>query len=363
MKIMKRLVLLLIVAAITATSLTVTSFAAAQGWFSQATALKNGKSISGKLISDGNKDDYYKVTLKRSGYILLEVSTTSSSTSSPLYIHGFNSNGGTLDSKCSSIATIGEAKATELRRDGTKGARAKFMYNDLEAGVYYFDFNIYFRGAIEYTITPHFYETKDCFENSQALTMDSKQTAQLDVKGEEAVYRFNVNKNGTFKLNCVPDNMNAEFTLFKDEETGKAKIANTTGTVNAGGKDDFMLVTDKFEKSTATYDLTSGTYYLRVKRDDNDVWGSTVSFTPSFKASSSKNAKGEISYLSLTVKKGSEFQLGTVMSEEGDVTWSSSKEKVATVSKTGKIVAKKKGTAIITAKTGTNSMKIKITVS
>lgn len=44
------------------------------------------------------------------------------------------------------------------------------------------------------------------------------------------------------------------------------------------------------------------------------------------------------------------------------VTWSSSDKKVATVSKKGKVTAKKKGTATITAKVGKKSYKCKVTV-
>ena len=62
------------------------------------------------------------------------------------------------------------------------------------------------------------------------------------------------------------------------------------------------------------------------------------------------------------MSKGSTIQLGTVMSVDGAVTWTSSKTSVATVSSNGKITAKSKGSAVITAKTGKNSVKIKITV-
>lgn len=192
------------------------------------------------------------------------------------------------------------------------------MYSGLEAGVYYLD--LWSTSGCDYTITPYFYEDKDCFEKSTSLAMDGKQTVQLGVANEEAVYRFNVNKNSSFKLDCAPDNMNAEFSLFKEDETGKVRIAKTMGTVSEGGKDDFMLVTDRFDGCTAEYDLTSGTYYLRVKRKDSEVWGSTVSFTPSLKEAPAPAAKGEIGYLGVTLTKGSELQLGAVMTEKGGVT-------------------------------------------
>lgn len=364
MKIAKRAVSLLMAAAIMLTALSVTSFAAAEGWFSRAEAMTNGQSVSGTLTTE-NKDAYYKFTLKRTGYVLLEASASFVNRDAGLSFEMFDSNGRSMYSKTHRAANIGSFGPGYTNvwfnpEKGGRSARGKLMYSPLDAGVYYL--KMYTVAGCDYTITPHFYETKDCFGNSQALAMDGGQTVQLDVANEETVYRFNVNKNGTFKLDCSPDNMNAEFSLFKDEESGKVRVSKTTGAVSAGGGNDFMFVTDKLDGCAAEYELASGTYYLRVKRTDNEVWGSTVSFTPSFKEAPAPAAKGEIGYLGVTLKKGSELQLGAVMTEKGDVTWSSSKKTVATVSKTGKITAKKKGTAIITAKTGANSVKIKITV-
>lgn len=70
---------------------------------------------------------------------------------------------------------------------------------------------------------------------------------------------------------------------------------------------------------------------------------------------------------SLTMKVGEELQLNaTVLPEQviSKLTWSSGSEKTATVSKTGLVKAKKKGTVTITVKTANNKKaKIKITVT
>lgn len=71
----------------------------------------------------------------------------------------------------------------------------------------------------------------------------------------------------------------------------------------------------------------------------------------------------KISYLGLSMKKGTSIQLSAVLEGGSDtVSWFSSKKTVATVSKTGKVTAKKKGTAVISAKCGESVVKIKITV-
>ena len=51
-----------------------------------------------------------------------------------------------------------------------------------------------------------------------------------------------------------------------------------------------------------------------------------------------------------------------VKNYKGTVKWSSNKKKVAAVSKKGVVTAKKKGTAVITAKAGKKKLKCKVTV-
>ena len=65
----------------------------------------------------------------------------------------------------------------------------------------------------------------------------------------------------------------------------------------------------------------------------------------------------------LALKKGKSKKLKAVLNGiKGKVKWSSSKKSVVSVTKNGKIKAKKKGTAYITAKVGKNTYKIKVVV-
>ena len=63
---------------------------------------------------------------------------------------------------------------------------------------------------------------------------------------------------------------------------------------------------------------------------------------------------------SVTITKG--YSTTLKVSGASSVTWSSSNSKVAKVSKTGKVTAKKAGTATITAKTGSQTLQCKVTV-
>ena len=86
-----------------------------------------------------------------------------------------------------------------------------------------------------------------------------------------------------------------------------------------------------------------------------------MTFTATYPTGSSSKAK--INYITLNLSKGDTLSLGADITGSGDVTWKSSKSSVASVSSAGKVTAKSKGSAIITAKVGKTTKKIKIVVS
>ena len=72
-------------------------------------------------------------------------------------------------------------------------------------------------------------------------------------------------------------------------------------------------------------------------------------------------AKPKLSKTKLTLKVGKTAKL-KVKNYKGTVKWTSNKKKTASVSKKGVVSAKKKGTAVITAKAGKKKLKCKVTV-
>ena len=108
-----------------------------------------------------------------------------------------------------------------------------------------------------------------------------------------------------------------------------------------------------------------GTYYFHFYRQiyylDNGINGGDTTFK--ITAPGESSPKAELDYLSVTLEKGDTLKLGAVLTEDSDdkVTWKSSKTSVATVSSSGKVTAKKKGTATITAKLGDSTLKVKVT--
>ena len=181
----------------------------------------------------------------------------------------------------------------------------------------------------------------------------------MSVEGDERVYRFNVAKSGTMKISLAADN-DILATLYRDSDDNDVEISNMNVISGSDYKNNDTYASIGY-KTTAelSYKVTKGTYYLRLFKNQRST--GTLSMTATYPEGSSNDSK--ISCLSLNLKKGGTLQLGAVMSVDGNVTWTSSKTSVATVFSTGKVTAKGTGTAVITAKSGKNSVKIQIRVS
>jgi len=119
-------------------------------------------------------------------------------------------------------------------------------------------------------------------------------------------------------------------------------------------------------KKTATYkNFNFDSIWAMNNSDDNGVIKGCPILKHVAGASATQQSKteGKLSYFTITVSEGDVLQLGTVMSpSNAKVTWTSSKSSVAAVSSAGKVTAKAAGSAVITAKSGTSSIKIKVVV-
>lgn len=181
-------------------------------------------------------------------------------------------------------------------------------------------------------------------------------------------YKITLSKKGTMKINVNAYTTRAYLYVYDSEGNNiECKETNFT-TGNADIRKDYVFcswnkTTENF-KGTAEYELEKGTYYIRFKRDrwsDGGFGSGKATLTASY--GSDDSSSGKISYLTLEMEVGDTIRLGTVTEPaDADVKWSTSKSKVATVSASGKVTAKKEGSAIITAKSGSSVKKIKIIV-
>lgn len=112
-------------------------------------------------------------------------------------------------------------------------------------------------------------------------------------------------------------------------------------------------------KGTVKFLVSKGTYYLKYEYGycySSGKINVTVTFPSDTEAA-------KINYITINMERGDTLSLGADMTGTGEVTWKSSKPKVAVISETGKVTAKSKGTTVISAKCGKTTKKIKIKVS
>lgn len=209
------------------------------------------------------------------------------------------------------------------------------------------------------------------YETAYPLVLRQKMTSVLSC-GEVEDYQVEVDFKGTLKLNLTADIGKLDITVY-DSDGNEVKVANYE--VKSGEKYDYQgggigqkhirfEWNETVEKLNAevTYSVTPGTYYIRF--DHLDKWGcdGNIEFTVTPVPVSKKT---KISLLTLEIPIGGNVQLGTVLSPTDStetVSWTSLKTAIATVSSTGKVTAKTKGSTTITAKCGTSKVRIKIKV-
>lgn len=210
------------------------------------------------------------------------------------------------------------------------------------------------------------------YDTATSISSGKAVSTTLYSNGDCADYKIKVTKNGELKLNVSAqiEYMN----IYVYDENGTILAPSETNSIS--GTIGYNKMTHHYvychwngtvEKiqGDVSYPVNKGDYYIRFEKE-NKQWAvkgnGNLSFTATFPSTTAPKAK--ISYLTLELTKGSSIKLGTVVTPTGStVTWKSSNSSVATVSSTGKVTAKAKGNAIITAKSGTSTQKIKIIVT
>lgn len=204
------------------------------------------------------------------------------------------------------------------------------------------------------------------YDTAKAIPSGKTQTASGVGYNDNVDYKFTAAKAGTLTISATAGMSHAYLYLYdSDGNTINCDECKMTSGTYSQKSDSIYFTwnraTEKI-KFTATYTVSKGTYYIRLC-NDWDKGDGKVELKATYPTSSSSSAK--ISCLSLEMEVGDSVKLGAVLNpadSDDDVTWKSSKKSVATVSSTGKITAKKTGTATITATCGTSKVKIKVVV-
>lgn len=190
--------------------------------------------------------------------------------------------------------------------------------------------------------------------------------------GKEYDYKVRLTKGGDLKISLTSA---CEGTCFWVYDSKGNSVSCSIGESEAEiGSFDYSFFIDgdfcrwndileEFKGTVVFKDLEKGTYYIRVGKethsfaDYSDRGKATIQFTFPGEAVKEKPAPS----LSITVKKGETLDLGTVSTEE-PVTWSSSDKGIASVTKSGEVTAKKKGSAVIRAKAGKTTLSVTVIV-
>lgn len=179
-------------------------------------------------------------------------------------------------------------------------------------------------------------------------------------------YKIKCDKEGTLTLSFTTEKSIFSIRLFnslgkevniKECSASQGEIVNNDEYATAYWNN----VTEQFVGKTK-YTVSPGTYYIRFSVNSHLITNGSgkTKLATSF---TSNNSSTKINYITINLPKGSTLSLGADTTGSGTVTWKSSKSSVATVSSTGKVTARAKGSTIITAKSGKSSKKIKIVVT
>lgn len=184
-------------------------------------------------------------------------------------------------------------------------------------------------------------------------------------------YKFTTSQSGTFKVTYSTNGSNTNFYLFDNKGTAlsRGNTSNTTGWIEGSDATHiFGHSTDGKFAVTTSFNVGKGTYYIVICPGWQDVsYGGTYSFSTSFPdagSSSATNATTKDTMLKVYIEEGDSLKIGAVVGGKNasSVTYSSSNSKIAKVSAKGKIKAVTPGTAVITVKSGSTTIKVQVVV-
>lgn len=205
------------------------------------------------------------------------------------------------------------------------------------------------------------------YDTAKAISSGKSVSTILPAYNDTADYKVTVSGSGTLKFSIESQMGKLSMEVYDSNGNLLSTIANTdtSGNSSSIGKDlHNMYWNDTIEKykGTVSYSVKSGTYYIRFYRYSYSSSGNgKLTFTATYPTGSSSKAK--INYITLNLSKGDSLSLGADMTGSGTVTWKSSNSSAVSVTSSGRVTAKGYGSAIITAKVGKTTKKIKIVVS
>ncbi len=231
------------------------------------------------------------------------------------------------------------------------------------------------------------------FENASAVKSGKKYSVSI-AEGEASYFIITVSKTGKLRLALNCGIAQANITLLDENETsvqpsdyssssgaawwvdrvekssGKSSSgSNASASASGGFSTLYWDHDDKAYNGTLTYELSKGVYYIRMENYKNSGEAGTVTFLPKYPSTAVPSAdlteSSAIKAMALSVPAGTSIQLGvSVSSAQGiSIKWSTSDSSIVSVSSKGRITARKKGVAVITANVNGSKSKLAIQVT
>lgn len=202
------------------------------------------------------------------------------------------------------------------------------------------------------------------YDTATAISSGKSVSTILPASRDKADYKVNVSGSGTLKFSMESQIYELDLYVYDSDGNKVSTIAKTDTSGNSssiGNTCHEMYWNNTIEKykGTVSYSVKSGSYYIRFDRYSSSGNGK-ITFTATYPTSEST---AKLRYITINMERGDTLSLGADMTGTGEVTWKSSKPKVAVISETGKVTAKSRGTTVISAKCGKTTKKIKIKVS
>ena len=180
-----------------------------------------------------------------------------------------------------------------------------------------------------------------------------------------------INVKGYVGMTATLSAQNRAYGSGNDESMLKIEFFNSSGklldsasSVKDPGSTKWHLISVSVKVPNNAVTARISLYSFYKSGSEADSYFDNISFTMSgTKSGSSSNSA--LSHIRIDLSKGSALQLSGVLSDSstGNVTWASSNSSVASVSSSGKVTAKEYGTAIISAKYGSTTLKIEVNVT
>lgn len=201
-------------------------------------------------------------------------------------------------------------------------------------------------------------------KTAKEITSGKSVSATLKEYGDTADYMLKVSESGTLKFSIESHMYMLSVTVFDSDDNKVVTGAVKTTKGNGDDLNDKVHImtwneSDEVYKGTVSYSVKPGTYYVRFSKGFDGGSGK-FKFTATYPTS---DETVKFNYITINLERGDKLSLDADITGNGKVTWKSSKSSVASISSTGKVTAKAKGTAVITAKCGDVTKKIKIKVS